>query len=155
MKFKKNEELIISILIPLTVGAVSSLLSGSMMKTYEQLVKPRGAPPATIFPILWTILYVFMGISFYILWTTPLVKPKKAIRIYFLQLFFNFFWSILFFHFHAYLLSFIWILLMIFIIIFMINEFYKINPLAAVLQIPYLVWSVFAAYLNFMVFLLN
>ncbi len=152
MKINKSE-LTISILIPLTVGALSSLLSGNMsVATYNQ---PSITPPAILFPIVWTILYILMGISSYLIFSSDSPHKTNALKTYSLQLFFNFFWSILFFGFSQYLLAFIWLLMLIVLIIVMIYQFYQINPLAAYLQIPYLLWCTFAAVLNFMVYRLN
>lgn len=151
MKNKSN--LIISILIPLAVGSISSLLSGNMSQM--NYIQPDFTPPAIVFPIVWTILYVLMGISSYIIYESDHPNKSKALRIYGIQLFFNFFWSILFFRFSAYFLSLIWLLVLIILIIIMIFRFYKISPIAAYLQIPYLLWCMFASYLNYVVFVLN
>lgn len=151
MKNKSN--LIISILIPLAVGSISSLLSGNMSQM--NYIQPDFTPPAIVFPIVWIILYVLMGISSYIIYESDHQNKSKALRIYGIQLFFNFFWSILFFRFSAYFLSLIWLLVLIILIIIMILRFYKISPIAAYLQIPYLLWCMFASYLNYVVFVLN
>lgn len=151
MKNKSN--LIISILIPLAVGSISSLLSGNMSQM--NYIQPDFTPPTIVFPIVWTILYVLMGISSYIIYESDHPNKSKALRIYGIQLFFNFFWSILFFRFSAYFLSLIWLLVLIILIIIMIFRFYKISPIAAYLQIPYLLWCMFASYLNYVIFVLN
>lgn len=152
MKTNKSN-LIISILIPLAAGALSSLLSGTM--SYSTLNKPSFSPPPYLFPLVWTILYVLMGISSYIIYSSNDAGKRKALAVYALQLVFNFFWSILFFGFHQYLFAFLWLLALIFLITVMIFQFYKISPLAAYLQIPYLLWCIFAAYLNYAIFTLN
>lgn len=154
MKIKNTSALIIAILIPLAVGSLSSLLSGNM-DTYAMMNRPSISPPAIVFPIVWTILYILMGISFYLIYESENENKEKALRIYSLQLFFNFLWSIIFFGFSQYFFAFIWLLALIVILIIMIYEFYKISPLAAYLQIPYLLWCIFAAYLNYMVYQLN
>ena len=151
MKNKSN--LIIAVLIPLTVGSISSLLSGNMGQM--NYIQPDFTPPAVVFPIVWTILYILMGISSYIIYESDYPDKNSALRIYGIQLFFNFFWSILFFRFSAYFLSLIWLLVLIILIIIMILRFYKISPIAAYLQIPYLLWCMFASYLNYVVFVLN
>ena len=148
MKIRNKSVFIISILIPLAVGSISALISGNM-SSYTALNKPAFSPPGYIFPIVWTILYILMGISSY----SP--NKAKALLIYGIQLFFNFCWSILFFGFNLYLLAFIWLIALIFIIIIMIREFYAVTPLAAYLQIPYLIWCIFAAYLNLFLFIMN
>ncbi len=155
MKTKKLESLLISILFPLAVGLVSALFANGMRSTYMQLVKPALSPPAVVFPIVWTILYVLMGISAYLIANSESDKKAEAMRLYFVQLGFNFFWSIFFFSFGWYLFSFVWLVALIILIVKMILSFKEINPLAAYLQIPYLLWCLFAAYLNFMIYYLN
>ncbi len=153
MKIKNKSSLIISILIPILVGTLSSLFSGDM--STSMFNKPSFSPPSFLFPIVWTILYILMGISSYIIYSSENKNKRKALVIYAVQLFFNFFWSILFFGSSQYLLAFVWLLALIIIIIMMIYQFYAIEPLAAYLQIPYLLWCLFAAYLNFMIYRLN
>lgn len=154
MNEKSRSPLIISILIPLAVGALSSLLSRSMT-TYSSINRPDFSPPSYVFPIVWTILYVLMGISSYIIYDSDSPAKGRALKIYMLQLFFNFCWSIIFFRFNLYLFALIWLVVLIALICLMIKEFYKISPLAAYLQIPYLLWCVFAALLNFFIYKMN
>lgn len=154
MKIRNKSALIISILIPLAVGTMSALFSGNM-SSYSILDKPAFSPPGFIFPIVWTILYILMGISSYIVYSSNSPNKPKALLIYGIQLFFNFCWSIIFFGLDLYLFAFIWLIALIFIIIIMIRQFYIVSPLAAYLQIPYLIWCIFAAYLNFSIFILN
>ena len=153
MKTRNIEPLIIALLIPLAVGAVSSLLSGSMMApTY---IQPSFSPPGYLFPIVWTILYILMGISSYLVYTSDSPAKPAALLVYAIQLVFNFFWTILFFRFSLYGLAFLWLLSLIGLIVIMICLFSKIRPAAAYLQLPYLLWCLFAAYLNFAVYMLN
>lgn len=154
MKIKNKSLLTISILIPIAVGSLSALFSGDM-SLYSKINKPPLSPPEFLFPIVWLILYVLMGISSYIIYESDSMYKSDALKIYALQLLFNFFWSIFFFRYNLYFFSFIWIMIMIALIIMMIYEFYKISPLAAYLQIPYLLWCIFAAYLNLMIYKLN
>lgn len=154
MKPQNKDELIVSILIPLTVGSISALVSGNM-SIYPTLNKPALSPPSIVFPIVWTMLYVLMGISSYIVYSSSNPNKDIALKVYGLQLFFNFCWSILFFRYNLYLPAFIWLIGLILLIILMIKKFYGISPLAAYLQIPYLLWCIFAAYLNFSIFLMN
>lgn len=154
MDTKNKSSLAIAILIPITVGAFSALFSGNM-SVYANLNKPPLAPPGIVFPVVWIILYILMGISSYIVWASDSPDQQNALRVYALQLLFNFFWSIFFFRFDLYLFSFFWLLAMIILIILMIYKFYKIKPLAAYLQIPYLAWCLFAAYLNLIIYRLN
>lgn len=154
MKIKNKSALIIAILIPIAAGTLSALFSKNMA-VYSTLNKPPLSPPGFIFPIVWLILYVLMGISSYIIYEAKSPYKNKALKAYAIQLFFNFFWSILFFGFSLYLPAFLWLLALIALITIMIYLFYQISPLAAYLQIPYLLWCIFAAYLNFMIYLLN
>lgn len=154
MDTKNRSSLVIAILIPIAVGAFSALFSGNM-SLYAELNKPSLAPPGIVFPIVWIILYILMGISSYMVWASDSADKTNALKIYALQLYFNFFWSIFFFRFDWYLFAFFWLVAMIILIILMIYKFYMIKPLAAYLQIPYLIWCLFAAYLNFMIYSLN
>ena len=144
MKIRDKSALIISILIPLAVGTMSALFSGNM-SSYSILTQPAFSPPGFIFPVVWTILYILMGASSYIVYSSNSPNKSKALVLYCIQLFFNFCWSIIFFGLDLFLFAFIWLIALILIV----------NPLSAYLQIPYLIWCIFAAYLNFSIFLLN
>lgn len=154
MKNKSLSTLIISILIPIAAGSISALLSGNM-GMYSALNKPPLSPPGFLFPIVWMILYILMGISSYLIYTSQNPDSPKALKTYALQLGINFFWSIIFFGFSRFFLSFLWLLLLIAVIIMMIRQFMKISRAAAYLQIPYLLWCFFAAYLNLMIYRMN
>lgn len=155
MKVKNLKILIISILIPIIVGLLSYFFTEESMTQYNYFTKPSISPPTIIFPIVWTILYVLMGISSYRIYISKKTGSGSALLLYALQLIFNFFWSIIFFNYSNYLFAFIWLIIMIILIICMIFKFYKIDKFSAYLQIFYLLWSLFAAYLNFSVYLLN
>lgn len=146
----------ISILIAEAVGIISGLISASGMQAYDAVNKPALTPPDIVFPIVWTILYALMGISAARIWLAPQTKERNhGLIIYAFQLFVNFLWSILFFNLQAFGFAFIWLLLLWVLIILMIVTFNKTDRLAALLQIPYLIWVTFAGYLNFMVWMLN
>ena len=156
--WKKLKPYIISVAITLGVGALSALFTRNNMDIYDRIVSPPLAPPGILFPIVWTILYTLMGISsarIYLAGKENGADTGKALKTYAIQLVVNFFWSIFFFNAEAFLFSFIWILLLWILIIKMIKEFNEIDPLAAKLQIPYLLWVTFAAYLNLAIFILN
>lgn len=156
MKNKKIKTLVIAIFVPLVIGFVSYLLTKDNIQNYsENVVKLALTPPTILFPIVWTILYVLMGISSYRVFVSKKLSSQNALLVYVIQLFFNFFWSIIFFNLKAYLVAFIWLVIMIILIAIMVLKFYKIDKFAGILQIPYLLWSLFAAYLNFNVYLLN
>ncbi len=155
--FKKIKPYLIGILIPLAVGGLSALLTMGNMEIYDRVEQPPLAPPGILFPIAWTILYILMGIGSVLIYKANGNEEaqKRAFLIYGLQLVVNFFWSIFFFNFEAFLFSFIWLVLLWGLIIAMIVSFYKISKPAAWLQIPYLLWVTFAGYLNLMIYLLN
>lgn len=153
--WKKIKPYVISIAIALAVGALSGFLSMEGMENFESFNQPPLSPPAILFPIVWTILYILMGISSAIVWEKGKGRNGRALLIYALQLIVNFFWSIIFFNLNAFLFAFIWLLLLLLLIVLMIIEFYKIDKTAAFLQIPYLIWVSFAGYLTIMTYLLN
>lgn len=156
MKIKKTT-LIIFILIPLLVGGISALLTMGAMKDFALINKPPLSPPAWLFPVVWTVLYILMGISSYIIYTAPVSDEKalKALIPYGIQLIFNFFWSIIFFNLGWYLFAFIWLVVMLIFILITFKRFYEISKPAAFLLIPYILWTIFAGYLNFGIYLLN
>lgn len=146
---------ILNLLISLGVGGVAALLTKENMNVFETLVKPPLTPPQIVFPIVWTILYVLMGISAYIVYESRCPLKRDALLLYGIQLVLNFAWSLVFFNLKNYLLAFIVLVVLWLAIIWMIYKFFKISPLAAKLQIPYLVWVTFAAYLNLAIVILN
>lgn len=155
MKMKKYVPYLSSIALALSVGGLSAIFTVKGMPYYDMQQKPFFTPPETLFPIVWTILYILMGIGAAMVWQSRSPEKQKALLLYGLQLFINFFWSVLFFGLHQYFLAFLWLLLLILLIVKMIQAFAKINKTAAKLQIPYLLWCCFAAVLNFSVWFLN
>ncbi len=149
------KQLAISLAISLGMGFLSGLVSMMGMENFENANKPPLTPPNYLFPIVWTILFILMGISAYIVFRSDELAKSNALIVYGIQLLVNFFWPIFFFNMSAYLFSFIWIIVLWLLIILMIKMFYQISKTAALLQIPYLLWVTFAAYLNFGVYLLN
>ncbi len=149
---------IIFIALPLTVGVLSALITRESMDIYASLVTPPLAPPSWLFPVVWTILYTLMGVSSAMVYLRRDKNPEAAsqgLSFYFISLAVNFAWSIIFFNMRAFLFAFIWLLLLLYLIIRTILSYIKVSPLAAYLQIPYLLWVAFAGYLNFAIFLLN
>ena len=126
----------------------------SQAMDYKELIKPNLAPPSILFPIVWTILYVLMGISYGRLKTKGLID-SDVFKIYYLQLAINALWTIIFFNLKWRLFAFVWIILLAIAIIIMIIRFYKKDKIAGILQIPYLIWTLFATYLNLSIYLLN
>ena len=156
--WKKIKPYVLSIAIALGVGLLSAILTGGSMDAYRGINKPPLNPPMVVFPIVWSVLFILMGIGSALIFTNR-SKDKSsaysALKIYGLQLIVNFFWSIIFFNMQAYLFAFIWLLLLLALIIAMIIQFRKICSAAAYLQIPYLLWVIFAGYLNIMIYILN
>lgn len=158
MVFKFNfKKFLISIAIPLLVGGLSALITKGNMDIYSSITKPMISPPGWLFPIVWSILYTLIGISFYLVWNSSTEKAKKqsAFLLYFAQLFLNFIWSPIFFNNRQYLLAFVILIILWLTTLIMIIKFYEISNLAGILQIPYLIWLTFAAYLNIAIYLLN
>lgn len=148
------KRLIIIILITFIVGSFFSWFTMNNMQTFKELEKPVNVP-GFLFPVVWSILYLLMSISCYIITTSNSVKKDDAIIRYSIQLIINSLWSLIFFGFETYFLAFIWILLLLISIVVMIVKFYKINKVSGYLNIPYLLWTLFAAYLNFGIYILN
>lgn len=150
-------KLTLCVLAPLMVGAVSGFATASGIGAwYIGLNKPFFNPPNYLFGPVWTLLYILMGISFYmILQSTSNAYKKKAVRIFFIQLILNFFWSFLFFKYHYVGFALVEIILMWISILLMIFVFRKINRRCAYLQIPYLVWVSFATVLNAAIWMMN
>lgn len=139
------------------VGIFAGLLTRGAAETYAQdIVQPPLSPPGFLFPIVWTILYALMGIgAARIDLSEPSEERTKALMLFFVQLALNFFWSLIFFEARAYGLAFLWLVGLWVGIVLMIRAFYPVDRLAALLQIPYLLWVTFAGYLNLGVWLLN
>ena len=139
------------------VGIVSGLLSRNGMTIFRQsAVQPELSPPPILFPVVWTILYALMGIG----GARVSLAPESAARswglnLFVTQLIVNFFWSLIFFNTQAYGFALAWLILLFALALWMTLEFRKTDPPAALLQIPYLLWLAFAAYLNWSVWQLN
>lgn len=146
--------LIPAIVFPLAVGGLSALLNRTAIAGFASVTKPPLTPPASVFPIVWTILYLLMGIASYLVLTSTGNKDT-ALTFYALQLFFNFLWSFFFFRLQWYLFSFIWLLVLWLLILATTAAFYRISRPAGLLMLPYLLWVTLAGYLNLGVYLLN
>ena len=138
-------------------GGLSGWLSREGMKLYgETIVQPPLSPPMWVFPVVWGILFALMGIgAARVSLQEKTVWRSRSLNLFIAQLAVNFFWSLIFFNAQAFGFAFLWLLLLIVLVALMIYAFYKVDPLAAKLQIPYLLWLMFAAYLNFGVWYLN
>ncbi len=145
------------ILLAEAVGGLSGWLTRDGAKAYsESIIQPPLSPPALVFPIVWGILFALMGIGAARIYLAPPSRERtNSLRIFLLQLAFNFFWSILFFNLQAFGAALVWLLILWGLILWMIVTFRKVDPLAAWMQIPYLLWVTFAAYLNYGIWMLN
>lgn len=149
------KRLILFFAVTFAVGGFAALLTSNSMETYENAVKPMLAPPPIVFPIVWSILYALMAIGAYMVSMSGCEDKTNAITAYFVQLALNFMWPILFFNLKAFLVSFVWLVILWFAIFDMIKKFRTCSKTAAYLQIPYLIWVTFAGYLNLMIYILN
>lgn len=156
MNNRKRKPYLFFIALSESIGLLSGLLSKNGMELYGQLEQPALSPPSILFPIVWTILYALMGFSAAQIWlSNDSTERSLGLRFFFLQLAVNFFWSLIFFNLQAFGFSLIWLIFLWILVLFMILTFFETNRLAALLQIPYLIWLTFAAYLNYMVWVLN
>ena len=139
------------------VGALSGFLTRDGAESYSETIRqPPLSPPAIVFPIVWGILFLLMGASAARIYGAPASPDRtRALRIFAVQLAFNFFWSIIFFNFQNFGFAFLWLMALWVLILWMIFTFRKVDRLAAWLQVPYVLWVTFAAYLNFGVWMLN
>lgn len=136
------------VLITFAIALIPSFLVGSSV---DGLNKPFLYPPQVLFPVVWSILYFLMTVSFYIVYR----QDKSTAKIYFGQLIVNSLWTVIFFGLKLRLLAFFWLIFIIILVIIMLSKFYKINKISAYLLIPYLIWLVFAGYLNLAIYLIN
>lgn len=149
--------LIICFVIPLAVGGLSALLTRDSMEAFQRLNQPPLSPPGWLFPVVWTILFLLMGIASYLVFTSKESRDavNTALLVYGIQLVVNFFWSIFFFNFGAYLFSFFWLILLWVLILAVLLLFGRISKAAGYLMLPYLLWVSFAGYLNLAIYLIN
>ena len=155
LDFKKIGKIILAIIIPLAVGGLSALITMNQMELFETVAKPPLAPPRWFFPVAWTILYILMGIASYLLYIADTEEGREALVLYGVQLFFNFFWSIIFFNLEAYWFALIWLFIMWIIILLLLIKSRKVDERAFWLLLPYFIWTTFAFYLNFGIAVLN
>lgn len=170
---KKFLTYVIAIALPLAVGILSALLTMNNMNIYEEIRTPPLSPPSILFPIVWTILYVLMGVSSGLIYHAGALnngldseykklnnnllqkQTENALFVYLISLMLNFVWSIIFFNLRKFLLAFVILLALLISIILTITKYYKISKTASFLQLPYLVWVTFAGYLNIAIYFLN
>ena len=152
-----KKQLVLCLAVPLVVGAAAGLLTRNSMETFEALKQPPLSPPGWLFPVVWTALYLLMGISSYLVCVSDAAREEKARALwaYGVQLAFNFLWPIFFFNLTWYLFAFAWLVVLWILILITALRFGRIRSLAGRLLIPYLLWVAFAGYLNLGIYLFN
>lgn len=151
------KKLLLSLAVPLGVGGLSAFFTRDSMERFAQLRQPPLSPPGWAFPVVWTILFLLMGLACYrvLRGNAPTALRRRALWVYGLQLVFNFCWSLLFFNLGAHLLAFFWLLILWVLILINYRLFSQLDQSAGLLLLPYLAWVTFAGYLNFGIWLLN
>ena len=158
---QKVVRLVLMIALPIAVGIGSAAITGDSMIHYNRLFLPRFAPPGRVFPSVWTVLYIMMGIGSYFLLTANVETEQQvndrhsALIIYFIHLGFNFAWSLFFFIGELYLFSFFWLIAMWLMIVAIVVKASRVCARATAMFVPYLLWCTFAAYLNVMISIMN
>lgn len=149
--------LIINIAIPLVGSAIVGYVTRDVTGVYNELKKPFFSPPGIVFPIVWTILYIIMGIAAYRVYVKTKEREVKGDEYFFylVQLLFNFAWSFIFFNFKLYGLAFLWIIVLLTLVVITTIKFYRVDKKAGLMMIPYILWLIFAAVLNYFIWMLN
>ena len=157
-KKKAVQAYVFFILTALAVGGISAFIARDNMNIYDEIIKPPLAPAGFLFPVVWTVLYILMGISAAMVWLQRDKNNDKAVNAllwYAASLVVNFIWSPLFFNFRLFLPAFIVLAVLLILILKTVWEYRGIFPFAAYLQIPYIIWVSFAGYLNLAIWILN
>lgn len=152
---KRIKPYIVSLAVSLGTGGLSALLTRRSSEIYETLLQPPLSPPPWVFPVVWTLLYILMGVAAARVWTTEDPGREKALTLYGAQLLVNFFWPQIFFNAQRFGLALIWILLLWALVFLTQRSFARLDRTAGLLMLPYLLWVTFAAYLNAGVWILN
>ena len=153
IKSNQNVKKIFHAILPLIIGGIVGMITSGYMD-YNDLIKPTLSPPGIVFPIAWTIIYLLIGISYTMLKEKGEVA-KETKQLYYSQLVFNYLWTFIFFVFKLRLLSVLWIIILDVLVIVVTYQFYKQNKLSGILLIPYVLWLIFATYLNISIYFLN
>ncbi|MFI3226147.1 MAG: TspO/MBR family protein [Clostridia bacterium] len=146
---------IIYLVSPLLVGILSSLFTKNASEVYSDLILPEFAPNGNVFPIVWAILYVLMGLSAYLVYKNGEKTKTKALGFFAISLVANFLWSIIFFSLNNYILAFVWLIILLALIIYVTKLFYQETKFAGLLLVPYVLWVIFAGILNLYIICLN
>lgn len=153
---QETKTLLTAVAIPLAVGGVSGFLTRNSMSTFQKLKKPPLSPPGWLFPVVWTVLFIFMGAASWIVWRKPgSEERRKALKTYGVQLVVNFFWPVLFFLGKKYTIAFAWLCFLWYLVYSCLTQFCRLSRKAGALLVPYLVWLTYAGYLNLMISILN
>lgn len=156
--WQKIKPYVLFIALSLGVGGLSALLTRDSMTVYEEIVTPAFAPPSLLFPIVWTVLYVLMGISAALVYTNrqkASIAARDGLTLFGVSLLVNFTWSLIFFGMRAFLFASLWVLFLLILVAGTIYYYAKVSRPAALLQIPYLLWTAFATVLTVAIFFLN
>ena len=153
IKSNQNVKKIFHAVLPLIIGGIVGIITSGFMD-YNDLIKPTLSPTGIVFPIAWTIIYLLIGISYMLLKEKGEVA-KETKQLYYSQLVFNYLWTFIFFVFKLRLLSVLWIIILDILVIIMTYQFYKQNKISGILLIPYVLWLLFATYLNISIYFLN
>ena len=149
--------LVVIVLIPLAVGGLAGFLTQNSREFYAALQKPPLSPPGYLFPVIWTVLYILIGIASYLVYKQGVSKPyvRDALTFYAISLLLSFIWPLVFFRFQ-FLFGAFWVLLLLWLFTgITVAKFYRICHIAGLLMLPYWLWITFAGYLNLAVWLLN
>lgn len=156
MKFKWRS-FAVNLAIPLAVGGIAAYLTQDNMVMFDYINKPALSPPQWSFPVAWTILYVLMGIAAFIVCNAhkPKTQKSRALLLYAVQLAINFAWPLVFFNAENFLYALIVIVAMLIFVLLCTLSFFRVDKKAGVLMLPYLLWTAFATYLNYGIYILN
>lgn len=155
IKLKKYKYIILNLSISLGIGALSAIFTMNAMDVYQTVNLPKCSPPGYLFPIVWTFLYILIGLASYLIHRSNSKNKETALIIYYFQLLINFAWPIAFFNYQSFLLALAILITLCILVAILIKLFYQICPLAAFLLLPYMGWILFALYLNFWIFVNN
>lgn len=147
-----------SLAVAVGAGILAGFFAGGAMTEYAGLVQPPLSPPGSVFPVVWTILYLMMGVALYLASSAPHIRAERkrpAYLLFGLQLFFNMLWTVWFFRFHLYGFSAVWLAVLLALVLFTTIEFWRLNRWAGIWMAPYLLWTAFALYLNLGIWILN
>ena len=155
IRIVKLKKLLFYVITTFVFGLIGAFLGGGTSQIYKSLVKPPFSPPGIVFPIVWSILYLLMGVSAYFLSNERKTEVSNLLKVYWVQLILNALWPLVFWRLETFELAAIIILVMIFFVCWLVIRTLKVNKMSALLLIPYIVWLLFALYLNIGIAVLN